>query len=117
MSLNPLTYFEIPKHYQNEPKFNGVYSKNSFSKIKDGAYIINLNDCVEVIPIAQLHLTKSELRFCVGSNPACGVLEICNGKNIWQWSWLEIRRQRLSSANHSAKAILHQHHRHDQLTQ
>ena len=24
---HPLTYFEIQKYYQNEPKFNGVYSK------------------------------------------------------------------------------------------
>ena len=26
------------------PKFNGVYSRNNLSKIKDGAYIINLDD-------------------------------------------------------------------------
>ena len=31
-----LTYFEIQKHYQNEPKFNGVYSRNNLPKIKDG---------------------------------------------------------------------------------
>ena len=29
---------------------------------------------VVVITTAQLHLTKPELRFCAGSNPACGVL-------------------------------------------
>ena len=34
----------IMKYYQNEPKFNGVYSRNNLSKIKDGTYIINLDE-------------------------------------------------------------------------
>ena len=34
--------FEIQKYYQNEPKLNGVYSRNNLPKIKDGAYVINL---------------------------------------------------------------------------
>ena len=42
MRLHPLTNFEIQKYYQNEPKFNGVYSRNNLQKIKDGEYIINL---------------------------------------------------------------------------
>ena len=40
----PLHPFEIQKYYENEPKFNGVYSRNNLSKIKDGAYIINLDE-------------------------------------------------------------------------
>ena len=44
MPPHPLTNFEIRKYYQNEPKFNGVYSINNFSEIKDGTYIINLNE-------------------------------------------------------------------------
>ena len=32
------------KYYQKEPKFNGVYSRNSLPKIKGGAYIINLDE-------------------------------------------------------------------------
>ena len=40
----PLTNFEIQKYYQNEPKFNGVYSRDYLPKIKDGAYEINLDD-------------------------------------------------------------------------
>ena len=40
----PLTNFEIQKNYQNEPKSNGVYSRNNLPKIQDGAYIINLNE-------------------------------------------------------------------------
>ena len=33
------------KYYQNEPRFNGVYSRDSLpNKIKDGAYVINLDE-------------------------------------------------------------------------
>ena len=42
MPSHPSTNFEIQKYYENESKFNGVYSRNNLSKIKDGAYIINL---------------------------------------------------------------------------
>ena len=32
-------------YYQNEPRFNGVYSRDNLpNKIKDGAYIINLDE-------------------------------------------------------------------------
>ena len=37
----PLTNFVMQKYYQNEPKFNGVHSRNNLPKIKDGAYVIN----------------------------------------------------------------------------
>ena len=39
MLLHPLTNFEVQKYYQNESKFNGVYSRNNLSKIKDSAHI------------------------------------------------------------------------------
>ena len=41
---HPLTNFEIQKYYQNEPRFNGVYSRDNLQRIKDGAYIINLDE-------------------------------------------------------------------------
>ena len=44
MMPHPLTNFEIQKYYQNEPKFNGVSSRNNLPKIKGGAYIINLGE-------------------------------------------------------------------------
>ena len=44
MPFHPLTNFEIQKHYQNESKFNGVYSRNNLHKIKDGSYVINLDE-------------------------------------------------------------------------
>ena len=44
-----LTNFEIQKYYQNEPRFNGVYSRNNLPKrVKDGAYVINLDDYADV---------------------------------------------------------------------
>ena len=44
MPPHSLTSFEIQKYYQNEPRFNGVCSRDNLSKIKDGAYIINLGE-------------------------------------------------------------------------
>ena len=43
MQNHPLINFEIQKYYQNKPKFNGAYSRNNLPKIKDGAYVINLD--------------------------------------------------------------------------
>ena len=43
MPLHPLTNFEIQKYYQNEPKFNRVYKRNNLPKIKDGTYVIKLD--------------------------------------------------------------------------
>ena len=49
MPPHPLTDFEIQKYYQNETKFNGVYSKDNLpNKIKDGAYVINLDEHSDV---------------------------------------------------------------------
>ena len=44
MLPHPLTNFEIQKYYRNEPKFNGVYSRNNLLKIKNKAYVINLDE-------------------------------------------------------------------------
>ena len=38
----------IQKYYQNEPRFNGVYSRDNLQKIKDGTYIINLNEYSDI---------------------------------------------------------------------
>ena len=48
MPPHPLTNFEIQRYYQNESKFNDVYSGNNLPKIKKGAYIINLNKCKSI---------------------------------------------------------------------
>ena len=49
MPPHPLTNFEIEKYCENEPSFNGVFSRDNMSKkIKDGAYVINLDDYADV---------------------------------------------------------------------
>ena len=43
--FHPLTNIEISEYYKNEPRFNGVYSRNNLpNKIKKGAYVINLDE-------------------------------------------------------------------------
>ena len=47
MTLPPhsLTNFEIQEYYQNEPRFNGVFSRDNLSSaVKNGAYVINLDE-------------------------------------------------------------------------
>ena len=49
MPPHPLTNFEIQKYYQNEPRFNGVFSRNNLTKkIKDGTYVANLDEYADV---------------------------------------------------------------------
>ena len=36
--------FELQKYYQNEPKFNGVYSRNNLPRIKGGTCVINIGE-------------------------------------------------------------------------
>ena len=49
MMPHPLTNFEIQKYYENESRFNGVYSRDNLpNKIKDGAYVINLDEHADV---------------------------------------------------------------------
>ena len=46
---HPLTNFEIEEYYENESRFNGVYSRDNFLKvIKNGAYVINIDECADV---------------------------------------------------------------------
>ena len=49
MPAHPLTNFEITEYYENEPRFNGVYSRNNLPRmIKNGAYIINLDEYADL---------------------------------------------------------------------
>ena len=49
MPPHPLSNFEIQKYYQNELKFNGVYSRDNLSdEIQNGAFIINLDEYSDV---------------------------------------------------------------------
>ena len=45
LPAHPLTNFEIQEYYQNEPRFNGVFSRDNLpNNIKNVAYVINLDD-------------------------------------------------------------------------
>ena len=45
LPFHPLTNMEISKYHKNEPRFNGVYSRNNLpKKIKKGAYVIYLDE-------------------------------------------------------------------------
>ena len=46
---HPLTNFELQKYYKKKPRLNGVFSRNNLpKKIKDRAYIINLDKYSDV---------------------------------------------------------------------
>ena len=46
MPAHPLTNFEIQEYYKNEPRFNGVYSRDNVPKTikSETAYIVNLDN-------------------------------------------------------------------------
>ena len=44
MPPHPLTNFQIQKYYQNEHRFNSVYSRDNLPRIRDGEHEINLNE-------------------------------------------------------------------------
>ena len=49
MPPHPLTNFGIQKNCKSQSKFNGVYSRDNLPyKIKDGAYVINLDEYSDV---------------------------------------------------------------------
>ena len=41
---HPLTKFEIVNYYKNNKKFNGVYSRDNWPKIKNDCYVIDLDE-------------------------------------------------------------------------
>ena len=49
MTPHPLTNVKIQAYYQSEPRLNGVYSRDNLpDKIKDGAYVINLDEYSDI---------------------------------------------------------------------
>ena len=49
MPPHPLNNFEIQKYYQNDPRFNGLYSRDNLpNKIKDGADVISLDEYYDI---------------------------------------------------------------------
>ena len=44
----PLKNFEIRQYYQNEPRFNRVYSRDNLSEMKNFSYVINLDEYADL---------------------------------------------------------------------
>ena len=87
MPPHPLTNFEIQKYYQNEPRFNGVYSRNNLpKKIKDVAYVINLDEYADFdTHWITLFCIRSEINYfdSFGIEPVPEeIKEIVENKNI-----------------------------------
>ena len=54
-----LTNFEIKRYYQNEPRFNGVFSRDNIpKKIKDEAYLINFDNMQMLVRVRLLYFVK-----------------------------------------------------------
>ena len=77
MPSHPVKHFEIQMYYQKEPKFNGVYSRNNLPRIKDGAYVINLDEyesiethptALHVMIIIEKHLTMQHILIALELN-------------------------------------------------
>ena len=49
MPPHPLKNIEMQKYYQDEPRFNGIFSRNNLpKKAEDGACVINLDEYADV---------------------------------------------------------------------
>ena len=42
--FDPLNNIEIINYFNYEPRINSVFSRNNLTRIKDGAYVVNVND-------------------------------------------------------------------------
>ena len=60
-----------------------------------------------VITTAQVHLTKPELRFYVGSNPARSVSDVQDGEDLLIMVPARNKARRFLSVNHIRKIICH----------
>ena len=68
MPSHPLTNFEMKKYYQNEPRFNDVYSRDNLPKTKDEAYLINLDEYSDIgTHLIALYVLKNSVTYIDGS--------------------------------------------------
>ena len=52
--LHPLSNIEITNYFNYERRFNGTFSRDNSPKIKDGAYVLNLDDNQSILAGIQL---------------------------------------------------------------
>ena len=87
MPPEPITNFEIQRYYQNEYRFNGVYSRDNLpNKIKDGVYVINLDEYSDIgTHWVALYVKNNDVTFFdsfgVEHTPK-KILKILSNKNI-----------------------------------
>ena len=63
LPFHPLTNIEISEYDKNEPRFNGVYSRNNLpNKIKKGAFVINLDEYENTCTHWVLYLLNRNIR-------------------------------------------------------
>ena len=87
MPPHSLTNFEIQKSYQNELRFNGVYSRDNLpNKIKDGVYVINLDEYSDIGTHCVALYAKSNDITCFDSfgveHIPKGIIKFISNKNI-----------------------------------
>ena len=64
MPPHPLTNFEMKKYYQNQPRFNGVYSRDSLTEIKDEADEMDLDEYSDIgTHWVALHLNNNDVTY------------------------------------------------------
>ena len=81
MRPHPLTNFEIQKYYKDEPRFNGVFSRNNLpKKIKDGAYWIalfcNRNEIVYFNRFGVEHVPEETKEFVGNKNIKANIFRV-----------------------------------------
>ena len=64
MSPRPLTNFEIKNCYENEPRVDGLYSRDNLPKtIKSGAYVINFDEYAVGTHCIALYVKDNEITY------------------------------------------------------
>ena len=79
----PLKNFEIQAYYQNEPRFNGVFSRDNLpNTIKNGAYVINLDEYHDIgthwvaLYVNNKSVTKEIIKFIDNNNIITNIFRI-----------------------------------------
>ena len=80
MLHHPLTNFGIQKLYQNESKFNGVYWRYNLSKLKDGAYVISLDE----YKLIETHLIALYVKYDNGRTLSIQSFLTARVEEIWK---------------------------------
>ena len=96
--LHPLTNFEIQAYYQNEPRFNGVFSRDNLpntmrphelgSAVKNGAYVINLDEYRDIgthwVPLYVNNKTVTYFDFFGVEHMSKEIIKFIGNENIFR---------------------------------